>query len=132
MTAILTPTGLNIHPFKDNGKWVWAVSSDFFVQFGSASGPVFIIPMGFTTDLGTIPWWVRSLFDPSDPAAAPAYVAHDWINCLTQSQPPGPNVWSSQAAAALLYDMLRIQGVPLWSAKTQYLGVVAGIAKKEW
>jgi hypothetical protein len=132
MTSILTSTVLNIHPFKDNGKWVWAVSDDFYVQFGNADGPVFIIPMGFSTDLGTIPWWVRSLFNSSDPAAAPAYVAHDWINSLTQGQPPGPDVWSSQAAAAMLYDMLRIQGVPLWSAKAQYLGVVAGIAKKEW
>lgn len=133
MTAILTSDQLNIHPFKDeNGRWAWAVSDEFYVRFGDASGPVLVIPEGFLTDLGSIPWWVRSLFNPSDPAAAPAYVAHDYMNTLTGHRPPGVDVWSSQAAAALLYDLLRIQGVAAWSAKAQYLGVVAGIASKEW
>lgn len=125
-----------IMPFKDEkGKWWWATSGEITWHAGPIGwmGWDITIPQGFLTDLGSVPAAVRWLFHPADPQAAAAYVLHDYINKLTQESLPDWSVnFSSQFAAAVLYEALAANGVPLWSRKAQYLGVVLGIAKNEW
>lgn len=124
-----------IFPFKDEkGKWWWATSGEISFQVGDLSSMLWItIEQGFLTDLGSVPAAVRWLFNPADPAAAPAYVLHDWINKQTREALPNwLDGWSSQFAAAILYEALACNDVPLWSRKLQYMGVVLGIAKDEW
>lgn len=138
MSRFLFDARLEIAVFVDptDGRRKWVTSRNLGFVYGDettvASYATFIVPPGFETDLGTIPWWARWLFNPSDPAVARCYVLHDYINKLTQSRPPGPGVWSSQAAAAVLYEAMALDGVSLWRRKIQFLGVVLGIAKSEW
>ena len=136
MSTFIQQQQLNIHPFKDeNGKYWWAVSSDFGFILGAdqefCDGVLFIVPQGFLTDLGSIPAWMRWLFNPAASECARAYVLHDYLNRLTAGQPPGPGVWSSQIAASVLYEALAFDGVPFWSRLVQTLGVFLGIAKAE-
>lgn len=138
MSHFLQSQQLNIHPFKDDaGKWWWAVSSDFAYVLGGDPAVydeqyvLFVVPQGFLTDLGSIPWYVRWLFNPAASECARAYVLHDYVNSLTAQRPPGMGVWSSQVAAAMLYEALAFDGVPYWSRLVQTLGVFLGIAKGE-
>lgn len=123
---------LTIQPIKlDNGKWIWVTSREFSFHFGGVGGSVFIVPQGFETDLGSIPAALRWLLGPSDPDCVQAYVLHDYVNSLTDHRPPGIWVWSSEAAAAILYDALRCNNVPVWKADLICTGVRFGIAKEE-
>jgi len=38
----------------------------------------FVVPAGFTTDLGSVPWWATWLV-PRDGKGRRAYVLHDWL-----------------------------------------------------
>ncbi len=132
MSHFVQDQQLNMHPFRDeDGTWLWAVSSDFGFVLGDEDGPLFLVEQGFVTDLGTIPWWMRWLFNPAASDCARAYVLHDYINTLTAGRPPGLDVWSSQIAAAVLYEALAFDGVPFWSRLIQFAGVFLGIAKAE-
>lgn len=125
---------MTIQPMIVNGKWRWVNSRPFRFVLGpdSIEGAVIDVPAGFDSDLGSIPWWARWLISPSDPDCAQAYMLHDWMNKLTAGRPPQMGVWSSQAAAAILYDALRCNDVPVWKAKLIFFAVCLGIAKKEW
>lgn len=126
---------MDIHPFRGpDGEWRWVNSRGFTFVLGSSQvdGVSFTVPVGFDTDLGSIPRWARWLFSPSDPACAKSYVLHDYLNTLTRQRPPGIGVWSSQLAAAVLYEGMRCDGVGVAKAKTIFLAVVLGIARKEW
>lgn len=136
MSEFFQSAQLNVHPFKDeNGKWWWAVSDDLSFVLGAEydyeDSFMFTVPQGFLTDLGSIPAWMRWLFNPAASECARAYVLHDYLNSLTAGQPPGPGVWSSQIAASVLYEALVFDGVPFWSRLIQTLGVFLGIAKAE-
>jgi hypothetical protein len=114
----------------DIGGGEYALSRDIGWWVGDPStGWLITIPMGFISDLGSIPWWCRWLFKPRDEAARRAYLLHDYILSLEGWK---NSTFSSQLAASQLYDAMVQEGVPLWSRKTQFLGVVLGIAKAEW
>lgn len=134
MSEFLTDDRLNIQPMqREDGTWVWVTSRAFGFRFGSYGdyGCIFTVPMGFETDLGSIPWWCRWLLNPSDPSCSTAYVIHDYVNSITKRRRPGIGVVSSHMAASVLYDALRLCGVSPFKAGTIYSGVVAGIAKDE-
>lgn len=133
MSAFNVDDRLTIQPFRrSDGVMVWITSSEIRFRFGDDTGPLFVVPMGFETDLGSIPAALRWFFSPSDPECARSYVLHDWINTLTNKRPPGAGVWSSLAAAAVLYDALRCDQVSVLKSRTIHMGVTAGIAKNEW
>ncbi len=67
---------LDVVDITKSGHIKWKVVKPL-PPFKDAEGP--LVPVGFVTDLGTIPqalWWLPS-FVPWSPAA-PAYVHHDW------------------------------------------------------
>jgi hypothetical protein len=133
MSAFLQDTPLTIAAWRREDRTpIWVTSEEFSFRLGDETGPVFTVARGFETDLGSIPAVLRVIWNPSNPRCARAYVLHDWINKLTDHRPPGAGVWTSQLAAAVLYEALALAGEPLWSRKAQYLGVVLGIAKSEW
>lgn len=136
MSHFFSDQRLTIASFvRPDGKTVWVTSRDFGFVLGGIDGQttpaMFIVPEGFETDLGSIPWWARAIFSPSDPQAARAYVLHDWVNYLTAGRPPGKNVWSSRVAAAILYDALRLDGASPLKAGVVTTAVTLGIAKGE-
>lgn len=126
---------LTVAAWRDEqGKPIWITSEEFTYEIGPKnSGWTITVPRGFETDLGSIPRLVRWLWNPSNPRCARAYVLHDYINQLTgQFMPNWAEGVSSQFAAAILYEVLTLEGEPLWSRKTQYFGVCLGINKHEW
>lgn len=130
---LTTPT---IYPFQaaDTGKWTWTVGEPLVFEVGpAASGHLITVEPGFTSDLGSIPWFARWLLNPANPRCARAYLLHDKINELTSHVlPHWLNGYSSQFAAACLYEALAIDGEPEFSRKAQFFGVAAWIGKREW
>lgn len=126
----------SIIPFKaaDTGRWAWTVDDPLLFEVGpSGSGLIIEVEQGFSSDLGSIPPLLRWVFNPADPQCAPAYLVHDKVNQLTGTvMPHRLNGYSSQFAAACLYEALALCDVPMWSRKLQYAGVTVGIANAEW
>lgn len=123
-----------IYPFKaaDTGRWTWAVDSPLGFEVGPrGSGLELWTVPGFYSDLGSIPWLLRSLINPADPQCARAWLMHDWCNKLTGDvMPDWLDGFGSQFAAAVLYEGLKLDEVPKAKRIAQYLGVVAWIG--EW
>lgn len=46
------------------------------------NGILVIIPKGFITDLASIPWVFRLMFNPDDPRFTVAALVHDWLYAL--------------------------------------------------
>jgi len=133
MSRFLSNAPLTIAAWRrDDGTPIWVTSEVFSFQLGDATGPVFTVERGFETDLGSIPGVLRAIWSPSNPRCARPYVLHDWVNKLTAGRAPGHGVWSSQLAAAVLYEALALEGEPVWSRKAQFFGVALGIVGKEW
>lgn len=115
-----------IHP---DGTCDWVVVHELVWEVGFLGSQFEIrVPVGFTTDLGSIPWWLRWLLSGHDPQCVKAYVLHDFI-LLPANRAAG---WSSQFALSQLYDALRADGVPAWSRVVHFFGVAFGIARAEW
>lgn len=112
-----------ISPVKDEtGKWVWVLKEPLIWEFfDSLDNPDEIeIPEGFYTDLGSIPWYGRWLFNPGEPQSAAAYILHDWLLQLW-----GPH--RQLEAAGVLYQALKSLDVPKWRRMVITLAVIAGI-----
>lgn len=122
---------LEIGIFTDptTGKKTWVTSRRF--GFVYCTSEYVEVEAYFETDLGSIPWWLRWLFNPADPRYARAFVTHDRWNKLTAERPPGPGVPSSQAGCGVLYDALRLDGASVLAAVVLTAGVFLGIAKAE-
>lgn len=84
------------------------------------SGLVVSVPTGFKTDLATIPWWARWLFNPEDPAYAKAAILHDFLLSDTDN--------SRLEAAAVFHDALKACGVASWRAVLMTVAVWAWTA----
>ena len=126
-----TDSSITLAPYQraDTDAWEWAVSAPLVWEVGHLGSDFQItVPMGFSTDLGSVPAWLRWLFSGHDPQCVKAYVLHDFI-LLPQNRARG---WSSQFAAAQLIDAMRVDGVPRWSRRLQYHGINLGIAQGEW
>ena len=128
---LTTPT---IYPFKalDTGRWTWAIAEPLVWEVGPIGSEWFITAeAGFYSDLGSIPAWLRWMFNPADPACARPYLLHDKINAMIVI-PRWIDGHTSQFAASQLYEALAFEGVPMLSRVAQFAGVVVGIAKAEW
>lgn len=116
---------VSIYPFKaaDTGLWTWALAQPLTWEITDGAGVVtghIIVPAEFLTDLGSIPPFLRWLFNPADPRCAAAYVLHDWVL----------HVWGSERqveAAGLMHQALRSVGEDKWSRLAQIAGVLAAI-----
>lgn len=114
-----------VYPFKaaDTGAWTWALAEDLEWQVIDATGQVtgsIVVPAEFLTDLGSIPWWARWLFNPADPQCAKAYVLHDFAL----------HAWGPERqleAAGLAYQAMKVLEVPKWRRILQTLAIIAGI-----
>lgn len=81
------------------------------------SGIVISVPAGFQTDLASIPWWARWLFNPEAPAYAKAAILHDFLLADANN--------SRAEAAAVFHDALKADGVSSWRAVVMTLAVWA-------
>lgn len=104
---------------------LWAVVDEFSVILGPSGidgGPLrFTVPAQFETDLATIPWWGRWLFNPGDAQVAKAAIVHDALLAAG---------WEQRIAAGVFYAMLRNDGVTVLGARIMAAAVV--YASSNW
>ena len=112
-----------ISAVETEAGWAWILSSPLVWEVGDAAGEIadeIEVPLGFFTDLGTIPSFGRWLFNPADPQCAQAFILHDWL--LIQWGPE-----RQIEAAGVLYQALRALAVRKWQRIIIVLAVIAGI-----
>jgi hypothetical protein len=112
-----------IYPFRaaDTGTWAWALAEPLVWEVrGLGGGFTITAPVGFATDLGSIPPIGRIVVNPADAQLAKAFVLHDFI--LAEFGPA-----CQPFAASQLYEALRALDCPQWKRKLITAAVVAGI-----
>lgn len=127
MSRWTDPT-IAIAPYKraDTGAWEWAVSDDLRWDLVFEGSPLSVtVPMGFSTDLGSIPAWLRWLFSGHDPQCVKAYILHDYLLLIRHERG-----WSQQFCAGQMFDAMKADDVAPWSRRLQYHGV--SLAIDEW
>ena len=61
---------------KESGLPEKKLVSDFKIYI---NGILVIVPRGFVTDLASVPWVFRLMFNPDDPRFTEAALVHDWL-----------------------------------------------------
>lgn len=85
----------------------WILATELRWDIGrKGSGNTFTIAAGFYSDLSSIPWWIRWLFNPADPKYAKAGILHDGMLALED--------YSRVTAASEFAQALRAEGVAKW------------------
>ena len=98
------------------GDKLWVTDVSFQYEIGMlGSGLIVTVPVGFETDLGTIPFYARVIINPADAKCAKAFVLHDYL-CNTMG-------FTRTVTDAVLFEGLCVLQVPLWRAVLIYLGV---------
>ena len=95
-------------------KKEWVLLTDF--RYHALDGTLYTAPKYFITDLASVPWIVKPLFD--DLEDREAGVIHDWLYCQNQI----PRV----ICDALFYEMLRALGADKRRAGLMHAGVRMG------
>lgn len=112
-----------IYPFRaaDTGRWTWATGEPLIWQVrGISQNFTIVVPPGFYTDLGTIPWFGRIFINPADPQLVKAFILHDYI--LAEYGPA-----CQPFAASQLYESLRALDASPRLRKVIVAAVVAAI-----
>lgn len=112
-----------VYPFlaADTGKWAWALSEPLVWEVRGPTGSFdIVVPAGFLSDLGSIPWFGRIFINPADPQLAKAFVLHDYI-----LEAFGPE--KQPFAASQLYEALRALGCSELKRKLISAAVLAAI-----
>lgn len=86
------------------GRTEYALTATHFVDLPGFD--VIVIPPGFRTDLGSIPWQLQWLIRSDDPAMIAASIPHDWLY-RTGSTPR----WTRWACDAVFREILRKAGM---------------------
>ena len=74
------------------------------------------IPLGFRTDLASVPQFLWPLFPPWE-GYGPAAVVHDYLYCCSEEE------WTRKDADKLFLDIMRTLGTGLFSRRCIYLAV---------
>ena len=97
-----------------NGKWQTEKELSYEIGYKDSNLKI-VIPIGFQTDLGTIPPMFRWLLNPADGSCAAAFVLHDYLCVITN--------FSRVVTDAVLYEALSVLKVKPWKANLIYFGV---------
>ncbi|MBU2533335.1 MAG: DUF1353 domain-containing protein [Alphaproteobacteria bacterium] len=95
----------------------WRLAETLAWEIGRKGSELFVfLPPGFETDLASIPFWARSLFNPADARFAKASVLHDYLISTG---------WAPPSASAAFAEALAADGVGKWRASIMGLAVLA-------
>lgn len=110
---------LNLEPSRNHaGRALWRTTRPLSYEIGyKGSGLAIEVPVGFETDLGSVPRILWPLFPPHDPQIAAAYVLHDHLLRIED--------FASLLADAVLYEAMTVLGVSRWKRLAIYLPVRA-------
>jgi Protein of unknown function (DUF1353) len=95
---------------------LWRTERDLNYEIGRKGSGLFIcIPMGFKSDLGTIPVLARALLNPADAKCAAAFVLHDYLCSCSE--------FSRTVMDAILFEALVALNTSRWKALLIHFGV---------
>ncbi len=95
----------------------WRLSCPLQWEIGRKGSKLWVlVPPGFETDLASIPFWARPLFNPADARFAKASVLHDYL--ISKG-------WAPPSASAAFAEALTADGVGKWRASIMGLAVLA-------
>jgi len=104
----------------DNAHEMWVLDAPIRVRWAKPTGPRFdfTVPIGFRTDLSSIPRWARSII-PQVGRQNRASIPHDWA-CA--GNVPG---MSRTQANLMFLDIMRLDGVGRWRRAVMFAAVQA-------
>jgi hypothetical protein len=109
----------------------YRVKGDYVVDFDEFASVTIVIPDGFITDLASIPWWFRWLWDRASLGSF-APVLHDYL-CSVRGQVRGKNGvefkidWFDVHLIFLI--AMRLDGIGYFRALIAFLAVLIGVKK---
>ena len=105
------------HVLVQPGGALWRLAAPLAWDIGKkGSGLTFVVPAGFASDLASVPWYARWLFNPADPRFAKASILHDAMLA-------DPN-FSRLTAAAEFAQALAADEVRVWRCVVMGLAVL--------
>lgn len=124
MSSFTTPLDAR---FSDNGTR-FTLLAPFVYEVGSeGSGEAITVPVGFETDLASVPKWARPLF-PITGKYTKAAVLHDWLwNQKGRIALPGCKVlfskYTQRRTNEIFLEAMEVLGVP-WLTRTLFYRAV--------
>lgn len=104
---------------KKLNKNKWEVADTFEYEVGSEdSGEKIIVPVGFNTDLASVPWAFRQLI-PQDGQYTKAAVVHDYLYYTKGYE----GKYTKKQCDAIFLEAMEVLGVPLWKRKVMHRAV---------
>ena len=95
-------------------EYHWQVAKEFTYYVGKEGSDEFItVPLGFTSDLASVPWGLWNLF-PKDGLYSQAAVLHDFM--LTHGYP-------KSKADKVFYEAMGVLKVPGWKRSMMFFAV---------
>jgi len=94
----------------------WSTDRELIYEIGrKGSGLCIFVPVGFVTDLASVPRFAWMIFAPSDAQYAAAAVLHDFL-CTS----PGFN---RRMADCIFVEALEVLGIPRWRRLAMFYSV---------
>lgn len=116
--------------FEDDGIHyvIWQMFTYLLGMLGS--GISVNVPVGYRTDLASVPWWIRWLLPPNGKYGKAA-VIHDYICSYRTVNVNGINVYVTRKQGDLIFlEAMGVLKVPAWQKWTIFCAVRAyAIAK---
>lgn len=122
MSSFTTPL---VAEFEDDGIHyvIWQI---FAYAIGILNSGIMVsVPVGYRTDLASVPWWIRWLLPPNGKYGKAA-VIHDYLCTYRQVMVNGVGVYITRAQCdAIFFEAMTVLKVPAWQKYPMYLAVRA-------
>ena len=117
MSSFTEPLIVEVLPTTRRGQGEFLVYKEFHYDVGFlGSGDTITVPVGYNTDLCSVPWFARAFIPISGKAAKPALL-HDWL--LVQEDPRAHTVFDEALRVMEVKPFMRwilVTSVRLWAA----------------
>ncbi|PCJ96799.1 MAG: phage tail protein [Hyphomicrobiales bacterium] len=119
MSSFTTP--LKYSYIRKEWRNIYSIDEPFQYYSGDKDNPDLVInvPIGFETDLASIPWPVSKIFKP-DGKYAKAAVIHDYLLYLIKNDTPMVN---RKTADSIFYEAMLVLKIPKYKAYIFYRSV---------
>lgn len=111
--------------FEDDGIHyvIWQMFTYLLGMLGS--GISVNVPVGYRTDLASVPWWIRWLLPPNGKYGKAA-VIHDYICSYRTVNVNGINVYVTRKQGDLIFlEAMGVLNVPAWQKWSMFCAVRA-------
>jgi hypothetical protein len=122
MSSFTTPL---VAEFEDDGIHyvIWQIFAYAIGLLGS--GIMVSVPVGYRTDLASVPWWIRWLLPPNGKYGKAA-VIHDFICSYRTVNMNGQNVYVTRKTGDLIFlEAMGVLNVPAWQKWSMFCAVRA-------